>query len=365
MHQHFLDCHLPYVGWLKEQGYAVDLAAGEDQKVPLADRQFFLSIQRSPFRWQNIKAYRELKQVLDENQYDLVHCHTPMGAVLARLAARKLRKQGKLKVIYTAHGFHFFKGAPLPYWLIFYPVEKWLSKHTDAIVTINQEDFTLVKNRGFRNKYTYRIDSIGVPDERFSKPSLEEKNSLRQAYGYQPEDFILIYAAEFIPRKNHDMILKALPSLKKEIPDLRVLFPGTGPLVEKIRKSVQVQGFEGQVDFLGFRNDIPQLMALSDACISSSRQEGYGMHIAEAMFSGLPAVATEDRGHREMIVNGHNGYLFPQDDPHAFAQNVITLYKNPELRKTMGENALASIQKCAIRNSLEKMKEVYRQFLGD
>ena len=108
MHQHFLDCHLPYVGWLKEQVYVVDLAAGEDQQVPLADRQFFLSIQRSPFHRQNIKAYGELKQVLKENQYDLVHCHTPMGAVLARLAARKLRKQGKLKVIYTAHGFHFF-----------------------------------------------------------------------------------------------------------------------------------------------------------------------------------------------------------------------------------------------------------------
>lgn len=175
VHQHFLDCHVPYIQWLTEQGHEVHVAAGEERTVPFAARQFNLSIRRSPFSFKNIRAFGQLKSIIRENRYDLVHCHTPMGAVLTRLAARSFRRKGLLKVLYTAHGFHFFKGAPLAYWLTFYPVEKWLSRDTDVIITINREDFALVQKNGFRNHQTFRIDSIGVTPGKFFTVSPERK----------------------------------------------------------------------------------------------------------------------------------------------------------------------------------------------
>jgi glycosyltransferase EpsD len=364
VHQHFLDCHVPYIKWLKEQGHEVHVAAGEDQLVPEASKQFNISIQRSPFRFGNISAYYELKKIIRENKYDLIHCHTPMGAVVARLAARNFRWKGLLKVLYTAHGFHFFKGAPLVYWLTFYLAEKWLSRYTDAIITINQEDYDLVKTHGFRNKETFRIDSIGVTAGKFFKISREEKSALRGKYGYSDDQFLLIYAAEFIHRKNHRFIIDALPILVKEIPELKILFAGTGELMFKMKAYCHNKNLDPYIDFLEFWQDIGPLMAISDVGISSSRQEGYGMHIAEGMFCGIPFVVTEDRGHREMIIDGVNGYMFPQNDRQKFIERIIHLNRNPEIRKKLGEAAFDSIQKCAVENSLKSMMEIYNRYLA-
>ena len=131
----------PYMRWFKEQGWLVDYCSAGEEQVFDCDNQYSIPIARSPFNLNNIKAYKELKQILTDNNYDILHCHTPMGGVIGRLAAIKLRKQNKIKVIYTAHGFHFYKGAPIMNWLLYYPMEKWLSRFTDIIITINEEDY--------------------------------------------------------------------------------------------------------------------------------------------------------------------------------------------------------------------------------
>lgn len=141
----FSKFNLPFMRWFHEQGWQVDYASAGEESVSDCDNQFSICIARSPFSFKNIRAYRQLKKILVENNYDLLHCHTPMGGVLGRLAARKLWKAGKIKVIYTAHGFHFYKGAPLLNWLLYYPVEKCLSRCTDVIVTINEEDYERAK----------------------------------------------------------------------------------------------------------------------------------------------------------------------------------------------------------------------------
>jgi glycosyltransferase EpsD len=286
-----------------------------------------------------------------------------MGGVLARLAARKFRRKGNLKVLYTAHGFHFFGGAPVFYWLTFYPVEKWLSRYTDAIITINHEDFDLVKTHGFRNRQTFRIDSIGVTAGKFFPVSREEKSSLRKKYNYTNDQFLLIYAAEFIHRKNHRLILDALTFLVKEIPGIKLLFAGNGELLDKMKSYCHEKNLDRYVDFLGFRQDIGQLMNISDVGISSSRQEGYGMHIAEGMSCGLPFVVTRDRGHREMIIDGVNGFMFPQNDLQKFIELIINLYKNPEFRNQLSKAAISTIQKCSEENSLKSMIGIYEKFL--
>lgn len=267
VHQHFLDCHLPYIAWLTEQGHDVHVAAGGTEVVPFASRQFVLSIRRSPFRWQNIQAFFELKKLIATNGYDLVHCHTPMGGVLARLAARTFWNKGMLKVLYTAHGFYIYKGAPLPYWLLYFPAEKFLSRLTDGLITINQEDHAHAHQYRFRSREIFRINGIGIDHRRFSPISDEEKTHYRREYGFRETDFLLIYAAEFIPRKNHRFLIDSLPGLIREIPGLKLIFAGTGPIIEELKAYATKAGVQDHIWFAGFRHDIDKLMSMSDCYI--------------------------------------------------------------------------------------------------
>lgn len=362
--RHFMAFHLPYMKWLKNQGYEVHCAAnGGEVKIPIVDKQFNICIQRSPFHWNNIKAYRQLKDIIRSEGYDLVHCHTAMGSVVARLASRSFRKCGSLKVLYTAHGFHFFKGAPIQYWLFYYPVEKYLSRFTDVIITINHEDYNLIKTHSFKNKETFIIPGIGINTDRLFRQSVGLKNELRQQYGYKVDDIILIYVAEYIERKNHKFILDAVPDLVRKIPNIKILFAGKGKLFEQAQeyaKKLQVQDY---VNFLGFRKDIAQLIVLSDIGISSSRQEGLPMNVAEELYTGLPVVVSEERGHKELVEHGVNGFIYPQMDQDSFVQMVVTLAKDPVLRAKMSENAKKMIQRFTIENTLNAMANIYRLYL--
>lgn len=171
----FQKFNLPFMRWCKEQGWLVDYASPADEPVTECNHFYDIEMPRSPLKLHKIIiAVKLLKKILEENQYDILHCHTPVGSVVARLAAKKLQKQGKLKLIYTAHGFHFFKGAPLLNWMVYYPVEKYLSKWTDVLILINEEDFQLAINKHFKSKKIVKIDGVGVNLDKF-KP-LEEVN---------------------------------------------------------------------------------------------------------------------------------------------------------------------------------------------
>ena len=137
---HILQFHLPFLKMFKENGYEVHVATNGDESIPFCDKKIKISFERSPFKINNLKAIGQLRKVINEEQYDIIHTHTPMGSVVTRLAAKQARKKNNTRVIYTAHGFHFFKGAPILNWLVFYPVEKWLAKYTDTLITINKED---------------------------------------------------------------------------------------------------------------------------------------------------------------------------------------------------------------------------------
>lgn len=365
IHKHFLAFHLPYIQWFKEQGYEVHVAAGGDRSVvvPNADKMFYLSLERHPFKMANVKAYKELRRIIEAENYCLVHCHTAMGSVVARLAARRERAEGHLKVLYTAHGFHFFKGSPRRYWLMYYPMERYLSRYTDAIITINQEDYELVKNRGFRNRDTYKIPGIGIDTERLIVTDEETRRSLRREYGYDENAFIMIYIAEYIERKNHRFILEALPEIVKEFPNVKVLFAGRGVLMERMKALASTLHVEGYVDFLGFRKDIGQLIALSDVGISSSRQEGLGLNVAEEMYAGLPVVASEDRGHKELVDNGGNGFIFKQGDTREFVSQVLRLAKDPGMRAEFGKSASQKMQRFTLENALKEMACIYEKYL--
>ena len=194
--RHINAFHIPYLKWFKEQGYEVHVASNGDEKIEYCDKHFNLPFERFPLKVNNIKTYKELKKIIDDNNSEIVHCHAPVGGVLARLAARKARKKGT-RVIYTAHGFHFYKGAPLLNWIIYYPIEKFLSRYTDCLITINQEDYELAKKRFKKAKQIEYVHGVGVDSEKFKKENLnkEQKEKLRKSLGIKEDDFVIIYTA--------------------------------------------------------------------------------------------------------------------------------------------------------------------------
>ncbi len=340
---HFKAFHLPYMKWFKEQGWEVDVAAAGDMNLPYTDNKYTISIERSPFHRSNLTAYKQLKTIIDQNNYAIIHCHTPLGGVLARLAARQARKQGT-KVIYTAHGFHFCSGSSLINWLIYYPIEKYLSRHTDTLITINREDYQLANSHKFMAGSIEQIHGVGVDAERF-KPVVDKKQKmeLKKSFGYQPDDFLLFYAAEFNKNKNQQFLLHVMKLLKDDDSNVKLLLAGEGALLESCRQLAGMLGIGHMIEFLGFRKDLQEIMPICDLAVASSLREGLPVNVMEAMACGLPVVAVDNRGHRELVRNAETGWVLPRGDVLGFSKKIKDLVNQPEVKKEMGQNGRDAI----------------------
>ncbi|MGN9866674.1 glycosyltransferase family 4 protein [Bacillus swezeyi] len=358
---HFKAFHLPYLKWFKEQGWNVHVAAKGSMPLPFVDKKYDIDIKRSPLQASNLAAYRDLARIMDENQYSLIHCHTPMGGVLARLAARKMRKLGT-KVIYTAHGFHFCNGAPLKNWLLYYPIEKGLSSLTDCLITINEEDFLLAK--GLRKAMrTEKIHGIGVDTERFQPVDKEEKQRLRKKYHLNEDDFILIYPAELNVNKNQSLLIEAAALLKDRMPNIKLVFAGKGQMEKEYSRLAEQKGIAANIRFAGFQKEIHEWIQLADVSVASSIREGLGMNLLEGMAAGKPAVATDNRGHREVIKDGINGFLIPQGDAGIFSDRLLRLYHSADLQKQMGEAGRRTAAAYSQKRTVKEMADIYSSFM--
>ncbi|MDQ0903979.1 glycosyltransferase family 4 protein [Paenibacillus sp. V4I7] len=362
---HFKAFHVPYMKWFKEQGWEVHVAANGNMDLPYVDAKFNVPIQRSPFKRINMKAYTELKAIIDENKYDIIHCHTPMGGVLARIAARDARKNGT-KVIYTAHGFHFCQGAPIVPWLVYYPLEKFLSYFTDCLITINEEDYQLAVNRRFRARRIERVHGVGVNTEHFKPADESHKLELKLTTGYQADDVLLFYAAEFNQNKNQQLLLHALASVKADVPNVKLLLAGEGPMKGHCQVLAKELGVEDQVDFLGYRNDIDRLLPMCDIAVASSLREGLPVNIMEAMACGLPIIASENRGHRELVQNNQNGWLIAPNDQVDMAEKIKLLAHNKELRVKQGMWGREMVERrYTTQQVLNEKSTIYSLYMGE
>lgn len=362
--QHIRHFHYPFLKWFKENGYEVHVASKGNENLQYVDRKYNLPFERQPFNTNNIKSYKMLKKLINENDYKIVHCHTPVGGVIARLASISARKKG-MKVIYTAHGFHFFKGAPKINWMLYYPAEKIMSRYTDVLITINQEDYDTAVNKKFKAKQIELVNGVGIDLEKFTPQTIEEKNDMRNKYGYKKEDFILFYAAELNNNKHQDLLINVINKLREEIPSIKLLLAGNGPLEDQYKKQAKELGVNENIEFLGYRKDVKNFLMLSDLAVASSRREGLPANIMEAMAIGLPIVATNVRGHRDLIKDGENGYVVEVDDEDKFISSINEIYNNYELREKFKKQSLKLIEEYSLDNILIEMERIYKSVLEE
>lgn len=340
LQSHIGQFHKPLMKLLKDNGWEIHVAARDNLaeknglRLEYPDRVFDIPFQRSPINIKNIDAYRQLKQVLSENHYDVIHCNTPVGGFLGRLAGRKYRKTGT-KVFYTAHGFHFYRGAPKQNWLIYYPIEKWLAHYTDKLVTITEEDYQRAKHDFICE--VYRIHGVGVDEERFFPVSEEEKLKLKQKMGYSGP--VILNIGELLPNKNHKMAINMMNWVKKFFPDAILVIAGNGPEDKNLKSFAKEIGLEDHIHFIGYYPEIEEFQHIADVLVSCSFREGLPLNVVEAMLAGTPVVATSNRGHRELIEDGKSGILVKTDNVLSMAENVIELLINSELYKKISAAA--------------------------
>jgi len=361
---HIAQFHRPLIDMLHKHNYEVHAAARDNLaeknglKLDSPDRVYDIPFDRSPLSPRNLKAYRKLKDLIDSSRYDIIHCNTPMGGVLTRLAARKARKKGA-KVFYTAHGFHFYKGAPIKNWLLYYPMEKYLARHTDKIITITEEDYLMAVRK--LNAKVFRIHGVGVDSSRYFPVSEEEKMSMRKEMGYTSGTFLILCTGELNRNKNQSTVIKAVAEVVKAGQNVKLLLAGNGPMEEELKKLARTLDIDKNVDFLGYRTDLDKYVKISDIVVSASFREGLGLNIVEAMLCGKPVLASVNRGHRELVKEGKTGFLIQLEDVQLFPQKINLLRNDISLRMSMGKAGIESAQTYMSDCVITELKELYNK----
>ena len=359
---HIMEFHVPYLKMFKEMGWETAVAAKNDYEnsadcsIPYCDKYYNIDFERNPIKPNNIRAYKELKKIINEEQYDIIHCHTPVGAMLTRLAAKKARKKGT-KVIYTAHGFHFYKGAPLINWLVYYPVEKWLSRYTDVLITINQEDYERTKK--FKAGKVYYVPGVGIDLKKYNVGKID-KVKKREEIGVKSDAFMLLSVGELVPNKNHEVVIRAMSILKKQnkLGSIEYVICGRGKYEKDLKKLAQELNVIDRVHFLGYRSDIYEICNSADLFVFMSHREGLPVALMEAMACGLPVICSNIRGNTDLIEDGVTG-LISCNNSEKLANNIKTIQEDSLFRKELSNAVLNKIQVFDLKNVVEEMRKIY------
>lgn len=359
---HIAQFHRPLSEVLHAHGYEVHAAARNNLaeknglQLDFVDKVFDVRFSRSPKSKDNITAYNQLKTIVDSGNYEVVHCNTPMGGMIARLATRAARKKGT-KLFYTAHGFHFYDGAPKKNWMIFYPIEKFFSKMTDILITITHEDYK-VASEAFHCKVAY-MHGVGVSGERYKPVTIEEKLSLRGKMGYSKNAKILLCIGELNDNKNQSMAIRMMHKVVAKYPEAILLLAGNGPKQKFLEQLIKQEGLERNVKLIGYVTNLQDYQHIIDVQVSCSLREGLPLNIVESMLSGNPVVASLNRGHRELIQDGINGYIVDPNDYEAMGNRVLNLLDNDDLCKRIVQNAIIFAQDFTFTSVKKELEEIY------
>lgn len=349
---------------LQELGYEVHCATNFEGETMRADAENTLKehgvichsipIERSPLRLkENLNAYRALKSLLKKEHFAGVHCHTPMGGVVGRLAANATHTA---PVLYTAHGFHFYKGCPLKNRLIYQTAETFLARYTDAQITINQEDYAAAQKFPLRGK-AYYVPGIGVDVKKISSMQVDRATK-RKELGIPEDAFAFLTVGELIPRKGHELLIRAFA--KSNISGAQLLICGSGREKEHLTALIKELGISDRAHLLGFRNDIYELLKCADAFVFPSKQEGLPVALMEAMAAGLPCIASRIRGNVDLLPDSR--YLFESSDESTLCQLMQNAVNGVQVDQECAQNKKA-LEQFDVKNVSECMRKVYTTVL--
>jgi len=357
--KHINTFHTPFLKMFKEQGWQTEVSAAndfddaEECTIPFCDSFKEIPFERFPIHPNNIKAFIQLRRILNKEKYTIIHSHTPSGGLIARLAAIKTRKVNKTKVFYTAHGFHFFKGAPLKNWLLYFPVEWVCSFLTDVLITINQEDYALALKHMHAKKIVY-VPGVGVDTEKIKKIFCDRQKK-RKELGLGDDDVVILSVGEINDNKNHELIIRALSEIENE--NIAYVICGKGGRENYLKNLSEKLGVN--TVFLGFRNDVLEIYKCCDIFAFPSKREGLSKALMEAMAAQLPVVCSKIRGNTELIESGKGGFLFAADNAKEAAEGILKLVKDRHMREAMGAYNALTMEKYDIKNVEEIMKKIY------
>lgn len=320
-----------------------------------------LPIVRNPFSPKNIKVYWELKKIIQRESFNIIHCNTPVGGVLGRFLGSGLKKT---KIIYTAHGLHFYKGAPL-HNIIFKWAEMIMATFTDVIITMNKEDYLAAQKLKLKEKgKVFYVPGVGIDTKSFIEAEENRRKlrgKLRKELGLKEEDIVFISMGDLIKRKNYKTSLKAISKANNS--KIHYIICGRGPELKKLQKISERLGIEEQVHFLGFIEDIRGLLKAADVFLFTSYQEGLPRSMMEAMASGLPCIASKIRGNVDLIRDGEGGYLINCEDIEGFAKAINTLAEDENKRKSMGRNNIKTIEKFDFEIVKKELSRIYSEVM--
>lgn len=303
-------------------------------------------------------AYKNLCHLIKEKDIDVIHCNTPVGGMVGRFAGKKHRVG---KIIYTAHGFHFYKGAPLFNRTVLKWAERIMARWTDAIITMNAEDYAAAqKFKLKKGGKVYFVHGVGITLSEYEGLS-SKREEKRAELGLSADDVALISMGDLVARKNYGTAIRTIA--KAATPNLHYFICGRGVELENLQTLARELGVESQVHFLGFRTDIKELLTAADLFLFTTRQEGLPRSMMEAMASGLPCLASRIRGNVDLIDEGKGGYLCAPDDAEGFAKAINVLATDANLRAEMRAYNLEKIKEYDISVVEKEMEAIYQEIL--
>lgn len=363
--KHLTTFHIPYMEFLMKKGYEVWAASDEDSesKTLLEEKGIQcvnVNFSRSPLSITNFKAYQQMKQLLRNQEFKLVHVHTPVAAFITRFAFRNI---SNVKILYSVHGFHFFKGSPKKNWLIYFNLEKISRKWTDGLIVTNKEDLKNASRLGFQSSKVFYVHGVGVDIPRYSRER-EENYDIKSELGIDPKSLIISYIAELNDNKNHLFLLRNWKKITVKFPGIVLLLIGTGDKEGELRKYIDDNKLLN-VKMLGYRNDVTKILKATDIVTLLSRREGLPKSIMEAMAHKIPCVVTDTRGLRDLIKDGENGFVVSHEDNMQIQKAFISLLQDEQMRNSMGERGFEVVQPYAIQKVLKEYEKIYMKYLSN
>lgn len=359
---HIKNFHIPYLKFFKDSGFEVHLASRGSMSLPYVDVKYDIQFEKSMLSLNNLLAFSAVKDILKQNHYDIISIHTALAGAIVRSAIIFAGKRNA-RVIYTSHGYFFWKGAPFTNWVKYLLAEKLSASITDSVIAMNQEDQALAIKYKLCSGLVELIPGMGVDLNRFKPSDSVKMQGLRLGYDIPDDDFLIVYPAEMSKRKNHRELLQAFAEFLKRVPSGRLFLPGEGFLLDKNKALAKRLGIIDRVIFPGYIDGMEEIYPMCNMAVSSAISEGLPLNIMEAMACGLPIVASRIRGHVDLIEEKINGLLYTSGDRDELVSALLSIYELKERFKTISTGNVEKAKEFGLEKAMSKICDIYRKYM--